>query len=151
MKTLIFLILLSSSTFAYEKEQNNTFIKYTLTGSYDNVVFALLDELSVNGFILSYRLNIGKSLNKTSNFFEKKELFLNANKIGFCKSTLSLKMMSENSHNLIYCPLAITIYEKKKNHIVILYQKAHVLNKNDQIMTRINNIVSNIIKAVIHK
>lgn len=152
MKQILIILLLSTFSFSFSKEENNTFIKYSLTNSYNNVVYSLLDELAVNGFILSYRANISKSLNKTTNFFKQKPIYLNANKIGFCKSTLSLKMMRENQDNILYCPLSLAIYEKDKDEIIILYQKAKILKENNFIMKEVNELVNKlIVKSIQNK
>lgn len=145
MRQILIILLLSTFSFSFSKEENNTFIKYSLTNSYNNIVYSLLDELAVNGFILSYRANISKSLNKTTKFFKEKPIYLNANKIGFCKSTLSLKMMRENQDNILYCPLSLAIYEKNKDEIIILYQKAKVLKENNLVMNEVNKIIDEII------
>ncbi len=145
MKKILLLLLLYSSLFSFEKEENDNFIKYSIKASYEDIVFSILDELSIRGFILTYRANIGKNVNKTSKFFYKEELFIKANKIGFCKSTLSLKMIKEDNNNLIYCPLSLAIYEKTKGEIIILYQKAKALKKGDIIMKEVNEIINNLI------
>lgn len=145
MKSVLLILILYINIFAFEKVENEIYIEYKTNASYEDVIFSLLDEIANQGFILSYRANIGKAVNKTADFFKKDRLFLNANKIGFCKSSLTLEMLSENINNLLFCPLSLGIYEIKKNHIKIIYQKAKVLNNNNKIMKEVNRIINNII------
>ena len=152
MKKLLclFIILISvNNLFANKhsnKFENDIFIKYVINASYDDVIFSILDELSVSGFILSYRANIGKYLNKTSKVLKEKNIFINANKIGFCKNSLSLKMMSENVNNILFCPLSLAIYEIKKDKIIIIYNKAKILRKSNKIMIEVNKTIDKLIK-----
>ena len=57
-------------------------------------------------------------------------------------------MLEENSNNINYCPLAISIYEKdNKNFISYKFYKP--FKKDDQIANKINETLKNlIIKSV---
>lgn len=147
MKTLILCFLLSLSLGAYEKKETPLYLEYKIKASYDDVIFSLLDEISNQGFILSYRANIGKNINKTAKFFKEKELYTKANKIGFCKSSLSLKMMGENIRNILFCPLNAAVYElpNKDKEIKILYLKANPINKDEKVMLEVNRIINELI------
>ncbi len=149
MKSIFIVFLLCVSLFAYEKKQNDRYITYTINTSYDDLMFALLDEVSASGFVLAYQANISKGLNNISKLLKKKNVFINARKIGFCKSSLSLKMMQENPKNMMFCPLSLAIYELKKNHIVILYQKIVPLRKKDKVVLQINKIIPKLIENLL--
>ncbi len=149
MKRIFIIFLLCVSLFAYEKKQNDRYITYNINISYDNLMFALLDEVSASGFVLAYQANISKSLKNISKLLNKKNVFINAKKIGFCKSSLSLEMMQENPKNMVFCPLSLAIYEIKKNHIVILYQKIIPLRKEDKVLLKINKIIPKLIENLL--
>ncbi len=148
MKTIFIMLVLISSLFSYEKIEDSKTLTYKIDAKYDDVIFALLDEISTTGFILSYRANIGKNLKNTSKFFKQSSVFKNANKIGFCKSSLTLEMMSENPRNIIFCPLSLAVYEinKKDDQVVIIYQKAKTLKKEDRVMLKVNSIIQELIE-----
>ena len=149
MKSIFIVFLLCISLFSYEKNQNDRYITYSINTSYDNLMFALLDEVSASGFVLAYEANISKGLKNISKLLNKQNVFINARKIGFCKSSLSLEMMQENPKNMMFCPLSLAVYELKKNHIVILYQKIIPLRKEDKIILKINKIIPKLIENLL--
>ena len=100
MKILILILTLSLYLSAFKKEENNIYMKYTLEGKYNEVLYSLIDEITASGFTLVYKAKIGKSMNKLSEYLKEKKLFINANKIGFCKKSLALEMMKENIENI---------------------------------------------------
>lgn len=146
MKILILILTLSLYLSALKKEENNIYMKYTLEGKYNEVLYSLIDEITASGFTLIYKAKIGKSMNTLSEYLKEKKLFINANKIGFCKKSLALEMMKENIENIVFCPMSLAIYEKEKNEIIILYQKAENINKNEIIMLKVNNIMKRLIE-----
>lgn len=151
MKILILMLGLSLYLAAYTKYENDIYIKYTLDGKYNEVLYALVDEISADGFKLVFKAKIGKSLNKLSEHLKEKELFINANKIGFCKKSLALKTMKENIENIVFCPVSLAVYETKKNHIIILYQKARSIKKDETMMLKVNNIMEQLIETSLSK
>lgn len=148
MKFLTLILFLSFSLFSYDKFENKETLTYKIDANYEDTIFSLLDEISTSGFILSYRANIGKNIENTAKFFKKEALFKSANKIGFCKSSLTLEMMSENPRNIMFCPLSLAVYELKNsaNQIVIIYQKAKVLRKKDKVMLKVNKLIEQLIE-----
>ena len=148
MKAFFLTLFIISSLFSYEKIEDVLSITYKVNANYDDTIFALLDEISNTGFILSYRANIGKNIKNTSKFFKQEPVFINANKIGFCKSSLTLEMMNENPRNMMFCPLSLAVYElnKKENKVVIIYQKATTLKKEDKVMLKVNSIIEKLIE-----
>lgn len=151
MKILILFFSLSLYLSAFSKAENDIYIKYTLSSKYNEVLYSLIDELSANGFTIVYKAKIGKSMNGVSKLLGEKKLFIKANKVGFCKKSLALKMMKENIENIVFCPMSLAIYEIQKNKIVILYQKAKNINKKESIMLEVNNIMENLIENSLNK
>lgn len=150
---LFFSLILSFSILnaKYIKIENNEFITYKIDAKYSNILFALEDEIAQNGFIISYRAKIARALKKIDSHYKQEAIFRKAQKIGFCRLSLTLEMMSENPDNLMYCPLSIAIYEKKneKNKITIIYRLAKNLSSKEKIMTKVNKEVIAIIEAAI--
>jgi len=145
MFKILILSLLSMNLFSYEKVEDKEYLAYKVDDIYEDVLFALKSEIAADGFILSYQANIGKSTKETSKFYNKKPLFLKAHNLGFCKKSLTLKMMSENPKNIIYCPLSFAIYEIKKNEIHILYKKSKALRNGEKVFLIINQKIENLI------
>eukprot|EP00487_Bulimina_marginata_P006866 TRINITY_DN26977_c0_g1_i1.p1 TRINITY_DN26977_c0_g1~~TRINITY_DN26977_c0_g1_i1.p1 ORF type:complete len:114 (-),score=3.91 TRINITY_DN26977_c0_g1_i1:70-411(-) len=113
-------------------------------------MFTLLDEISQNGFIKSYRADIGNAVKKISSFYKKEAIFRNAEKIGFCRQTLTLEMMEENPNNIIFCPLSIALYElnDEKNIVKIVYRFAKISNKESKVLKNLIVRFCNLLKIV---
>lgn len=149
MRVLLLFIFALSFCLSYEKIEEGSYVEYQIEGDYDEVVFALLDEISANGYILSYRADIKKISSYASKALNKKEPFLNANKIGFCKASNTLKMMEENPKNILFCPISIAIYETQKDKINIIYLKSQSLREGDSFFKEVNKEVIFIIEEAI--
>jgi uncharacterized protein (DUF302 family) len=148
MKYIFICILCFTYSFSFTKIVHKNFIEYTTTSNFDELVYTLEDEMINDGFTVSFRANVGKSISHMSSYLNEKDMFINAKKIGFCKNSLGYKMMKENQYNLIYCPIDIVIFETKKNNITILYETAKVLNDNDTVVYNVNKIITTLIENI---
>lgn len=154
LKVITFIFFISSFSILqanYVKKVNEDFIKYEVNGKYSDILFTIEDELAQNGFIISYRAKIARALKKIDSHYKQNPIFRKAQKIGFCKLSLTLKMMKENTDNLMYCPLNIAFYEKskEKNKVTIIYRLAKSINSNDKVMKSVNNQILQIIEESI--
>jgi len=148
---IVFTLNLQAS---YIKTIKNDYVIYDVKAKYSDISFTLLDEIEQNGFIFSYRAKIGNALKKISKHYNKKPIFKKAEKIGFCKLSLSLEMMEENPNNLMYCPLSIAMYElkDKKNEVRIIYRLSKNLKKDGKVgkvMDKVNTLILKMIEESI--
>ncbi|MFA9373130.1 MAG: DUF302 domain-containing protein [Poseidonibacter sp.] len=146
---ILFVLFLTLNLQAsYIKTVNDDYITYDVKGKYSDISFTILDEIEQNGFIFAYRAKIGNALKKISSHYKKEAVFTNAEKIGFCKMSLTFEMMEINPNNIMYCPLSIAIYElkDKKDEIRIIYNLAKNLQKDEKIMNKVNQTVVKMIE-----
>jgi uncharacterized protein (DUF302 family) len=147
---VLFIFIISSLNLQaeYKKTIYPDYVSYETEGKYRDIMFTLLDEISQNGFISSYRANIGDAVENISSFFKKEPIFTNAEKIGFCRQTLTLEMMEENPNNLMFCPLSIAVYELKsqKNIVKIVYRLAKFSNKESKVLEKVNKEILQLIE-----
>jgi uncharacterized protein (DUF302 family) len=146
---LLFALLYINANDSYKKTIHEEYVTYEVNDKYSDVIFTLIDEINQNGFIISYRANIGNAIENISSFYKKKPICKNAEKIGFCRQTLSLEMMEVNPDNLMYCPLSIALYEKtdEKDKVKIIYRLSPNLKEDEKIMNRVNNTILEMIET----
>ena len=149
MKYIFLSILFFTYSLSFTKVEHKYFIEYTTNSNFDEIIYTLEDEMINNGFTVSFRSNLGKSVSLMSEHLNEKPIFINAKKIGFCKNSLGYEMMKENKNNLIYCPIDIVIYETSHNKIKILYETAKTLNKNDSVVHKVNKLISKLIENIL--
>lgn len=152
MKFLTFLFLFIIFTLnlqaEYKKTVHTDYVIYKVNGKYKDIMFTLLDEISQNGFISSYKADIGNAVENISSFYKKEPIFTHAEKIGFCRQTLTLEMMEENPNNLMFCPLSIALYElrNEKDIVKIVYRFAKTFDKESKVLKKVNNQIIELIE-----
>jgi uncharacterized protein (DUF302 family) len=152
MKTFIlfftFLIFSLNLQAEYKKTVYPDYVIYKTESTYKEVMFTLIDEINQNGFIQSYRANIGSAVKNISSFYKKDPIFTHAEKIGFCRQTLTLEMMEDNPNNLMFCPLSIAVYELKneKNIIKVVYKLAKFSKKKSKVLDKVNKEILQLIE-----
>ncbi|MDO6827458.1 DUF302 domain-containing protein [Poseidonibacter sp. 1_MG-2023] len=144
----IFVIFSLNLQAQYKKTIHSDYVIYEVQGRYSTIMFTLSDEISQNGFISSYKADIGNAVKNISSFYKKEPIFKNAQKIGFCRQTLTLEMMEENPNNLMFCPLSIALYElnNEKNLVKIVYRFAKVSNKESKVLEKVNKEILQLIE-----
>ena len=149
MKYLLIYILFLTQLFSYQKLQNDNFVEYRIKTNFEDIVYALEDEMITDGFILSYRSNIGKVANTNAKYYKKPPIFINAKKLGFCKNSLGYKLLAENKNNILYCPISIAIYESSPHNVILLYQLAQKINTSDTSVDMLNQTILELLENVI--
>ena len=149
MKYLLVLVFCYSYLFSYTKTTNEHFIEYNLENNFDALVYSLEDEMINDGFIISFKSDLGAMVNRMSEYLDDEKIYTKAIKIGFCKNSLGYDLMKENKKNIIYCPIDIVIYEEKNKKITILYQLAKSLNKNDTVPVELNKLMVDLIEKTL--
>jgi len=151
MKYLFLYIVLAIQLFSYEKIQNTNFVEYRIETNFEDFVYSLEDEMITNGFILSYRSNIAKVANTSAKYYKKPPVFINAQKLGFCKNSLGYKLLQENKNNIMFCPISIAIYESSAKKIILLYQLAHKIDASDTRVDSLNKTILELFENVINE
>ena len=132
----------------YKKNVYDDYVIYETKGKYKEIIFILLDEINQNGFTSSYKADIGNAVKNISSFYKKEAIFTYAQKIGFCRQTLTLEMMEEDPNNLMFCPLSIALYELKneKDIVKIIYRFAKTSNKKSNVLKKVNKEILQLIE-----
>ncbi len=147
IKIISFIILLFSFSQAkYEVIENeNIFtIKVSNSNFQDNLI-NLKNQINFESFITVYEINIAKSTNDVASNLSKNGILENGINLGICKPSFALEMLEENYHNINYCPLGLSIYQKEKNVVYISFKKYKALKNGDKIADKINESLKNLI------
>lgn len=131
----------------YDIEKSRNLFSVKIENSdFEKDLANLKDELIFRGFKIIYELNLGKTTNEYSKLL-KREISLDKGiNIGVCKSSFTFQMVEENFHNINYCPLALSIYQKKDDKTTyISYKYYRHFNYGDKIADKINATLEEII------
>mgnify|MGYP005996934607 FL=1 len=151
MKYFLVLVFCCSYLFSYTKTTNENFTEYTLENNFDALVYSLEDEMINDGFIVTFKSDLGVMVNRMSGYLNKEKIYNKAIKIGFCKNSLGFDLMEENRKNIIYCPIDIVIYEENNKKITILYQLAKKLNPDETVPVELNKIMEELIEKTLEE
>lgn len=146
IKTIfIFLISISFLNAEYKIEKNKNLFLVKTDTTFSQTLLSLKDELIFNGFSIVYELDMAKSTNGVAEILETKGILEKGINIGICKSSFTFEMVSENFHNINYCPLSISVYaiDKKDTFIAFKYYKS--VKFGDKIADKINDTLETLI------
>lgn len=148
MRLLLTLMLLFSYSFSSDKVEQKLFAEYQVEGDFKEVVYYLKDEMISHGFVLSYSSNIAKMANTTAEFYKTPPLFIEAQKIGFCKNTLGYALLKDNKKYIAYCPISVAVYEIAPKKITILYKLAQKIDEKDKSIDELNTQITSLLKNI---
>lgn len=128
--------------------------QYQTQGEFADVKEFLLQSIAGRGIKISGTSYISKMLNRTREAVGgEKQIFENAEAIGFCSATLSRQMMESNPHHIVFCPYTIVIYElaQRPGTIFIAYRRPFYRDAsfNDKTLDEIDNLMSSIIAEAV--
>lgn len=84
---------------------------FSTEGDFDNVKQDLILTIEEHGLVISYTSHASAMLERTADAVgSKASIYGKAEIVLFCKADLSHNMVSENPHNIILCPYAVSIY-----------------------------------------
>ena len=151
---LSLLIYWPSHLFAGETSETGDMKRFQTRGEFNEVKEFLLQSIAGNGIKISSTSYISKMLQRTKeDVGANKDIFKNAEAIGFCSASLSREMMETNPHHIVYCPYTIVIYElaKEPGIIYLGYRRPFPANisDSDPSLKKIDTLMSDIISEVI--
>lgn len=128
--------------------------QYQTQGEFADIKEFLLQSIAGRGIKISGTSYISKMLNRTREAVGgEKQIFKNAEAIGFCSATLSRQMMESNPHHIVFCPYTIVIYEldQQPGTIFIAYRRPFYRDTslNDKTLNEIDNLMSSIIAETV--
>lgn len=147
MKILfLFLLFISSLTAQYEIIKNKNLFLVRITNlDFEKNLLNLKDEINFQGFSIVYELNLAKSTNDVASILKKEKVLKQGINLGICKSSFTLEMVEESSHNINYCPLGISIYTIDENTTYISYKYYKSFKFGDKIADKINEKLEELI------
>jgi uncharacterized protein (DUF302 family) len=164
MLRIILLVLIPSVLFA-DDNVNTDYPSSNITttqdiksfraqGEFNEVKEFLLQSIAGRGIKISGTSYISKMLDRTGEAVgSDKQIFKNAEAIGFCSAILSRQMMERNPHHIVFCPYTIVIYElaQQPGTVFIAYRRPFYSNAkaNDQTLNAIDDLLSGIIGEVV--
>ena len=128
--------------------------RFQTQGEFSDVKEFLLQAIAGRGIKTSSTSYISKMLQRTrEDVGGGKEIFKNAEAVGFCSATLSRKMMESDPHHIVFCPYTIVIYElaQQPGVIYLSYRRPFYSNTmtNDRTLKEIDELMAGIISEVV--
>ncbi|WP_455375238.1 DUF302 domain-containing protein [Kaarinaea lacus] len=144
----------SSSTAATTTATTKDIKRFQTQGEFGDVKEFLLQAIAGRGIKTSSTSYISKMLQRTrEDVGGSKEIFKNAEAVGFCSATLSRQMMESDPHHIVFCPYTIVIYElaQQPGIIYLSYRRPFYSNTstNDRTLKEIDELMSVIISEVV--
>jgi len=145
IKSFFTLLVLSLSINAYEViDKDNYFTVKIQDEKFYELYVNLKDEINFNSYVIVHELNLAKSTKAVADALGEKVVVKNGINLLICKTSFTLEMHQENIHNMIFCPMVISIYEDETSNY-ISFRKYHPLNNNDKIALTINKRLKTLI------
>ena len=97
----------------------HSFVSYSVTGGFDDVVFELENAIVDEGLVIDYRGHVNAMLERTSEVVGNtaddgaKSPYIDATYMHFCSAALTHEAVSADVENLAICPYVIFAYELK--------------------------------------
>ena len=147
IKNLLFIFLLSSCLKAEYKiiEDENIFKVELKNSNFEENLANLKSQINFESFMTIYEINIAKTTNETALALNKKSVLEKGINFGICKSTFALQMLEENYHNINFCPLSLSIYQKENSVVYISFKKYKALKNEDKSAEKINESLKDLI------
>lgn len=101
-----------ASSWAEEAKPSVAELHYTVHGRFTDVLENLEFFIAERGITISNRSHIAAMLQRTREAVgATKQIYLNAEVLGFCSAQLSRNMLEADPHGIVFCPYNIAIYE----------------------------------------
>lgn len=102
-------LCLASLSMAGQKDAHR--VTYTSKDSFEIVKSSVMDAIAGKGLVINTTSHIGEMLERTGKDLGKaKQVYLHAEALEFCSSTVSRMTMEADPHNIVFCPYVIAIY-----------------------------------------
>jgi hypothetical protein len=128
--------------------------RFSTKGEFIDVKEFLLQAIAGRGIKTSSTSYISKMLQRTrEDVGGGREIFNNAEAVGFCSATLSRQMMESDPHHIVFCPYTIVIYElaQQPGIIHLSYRRPFYSDTttNDKTLKAIDDLMAGIISEVV--
>ena len=124
---------------------------FSVEAEFEGVRDELVEVIEEKGMVISFVSHAAKMLERTQSTSEiKGNLYVEAEVLLFCKADLSHQLAASDSHSLILCPQAITIYTLKKEPKIV-YMSIRNAPKNLDAYQAIFELLTGIIQQVIEE
>lgn len=111
---------------------------------FKTIYINLKDEILSRGFSIVHEVDLAKSSKNVADALKKEHILKNGKTLLICKASFAYKMFSENIDNITYCPMAISVYEKKGLNY-ISFRKYKSYKNSNKIAKEINATLKDII------
>lgn len=126
MQTLIVLLLaLTLPTFAYEYRQDADSVTYVIDDmEYETAEALIKSELAGNGFVIVYAIDMAKAMQPVAQSQNLPNPVAAGKTLGFCKPSVTLKLLRRDLANVRYCPFRLALYQAPDDpHVYVTYPK----------------------------
>lgn len=144
---------------AVEDSRGNPFItqdvkRYQVKGEFSEIKDFLILAITERGIKISSTSYISKMLKRTrEDVGGGKNIYKNAEAIGFCSATLSRQMMESDPHHIVFCPYTIVIYElnEQPGTIYLSFRRPFYTDTSttDKSLQKIDELLSGIITEIV--
>lgn len=101
----------ASLSMAGQKPMDAYRVTYTSKDSFEVVKSLVTEAITGKGLVINTTSHIGEMLERTGKDLGKtKMVYLHAESLEFCSSTVSRLTMEADPHNIVFCPYVIAIY-----------------------------------------
>ena len=115
----LILALATAITFSVSGAMANehSFVSYSVTGGFEDVVFELENAIVDEGLVIDYRGHVNAMLERTSEVVGssaddgEKSPYIDATYMHFCSAALTHEAVTADVENLSICPYVIFAYE----------------------------------------
>ncbi|MEZ0173131.1 MAG: DUF302 domain-containing protein [Candidatus Reddybacter sp.] len=83
---------------------------YSVKAEFDDVKDSVVEAIESRGMVISYVSHAEAMLARTASTLGGKVVYSDAEVLLFCKANLAHRLVEENSHNLVLCPYAMSVY-----------------------------------------
>ena len=146
------LLMLAPDTHAAPPKRRGPIVIYTVQGSYQDAVEALLSAITDQGIVISNVLHASDMLNRTGpDLGITKNVYLHATTYEFCSSILSHALVSQDPANMMACPYAIGVYQttNQPDSVHLAFRVPQGVPGSEPTTARIQQLLETIIDATL--
>jgi uncharacterized protein (DUF302 family) len=133
---------------------NASYVRYDTQGIYADVREDLSQAIINRGLVISGVSHIAEMLDRTGkDVGSEKKIYLHAEALQFCSAVISRRAMEADSHNAVFCPYTISVYElaNEPGKIYVSYRKAPEVNStaSREAMAQVEKLLADIVSEAL--